>query len=186
MSDSHQGTATKSAQATIEDLEQTWSQALDLDGLCLRLAQVLHVRRNEVAILRLEKNCLRFVFPVELKAAGVLPLSGSAVATRTAGTRTPFLSNSFPRVKHVSLFESVKLAGGDSDEHGLPQMPIQKIMSVPVLGPTGNVLGVVQVSRKGLDAALAGADFTNDDLKQLEKAAAILAGLPFMQEGAVI
>jgi len=45
---------------------------------------------------------------------------------------------------------------------------------------------VVQISRKGLDASVAGADFTNVDLKQLEQAAEILARMPFMQEGAEI
>ncbi len=42
---------------------------------------------------------------------------------------------------------------------------------------------MIQVSRKGRDASLCGADFSNDDLKQLEKAAAMLAGMPFMREG---
>jgi len=50
----------------------------------------------------------------------------------------------------------------------------------------GNVMGVVQVSRKGLDQSLAGADFTEEDLKQLQQAAEILARMPFMQEGAEI
>jgi hypothetical protein len=45
-------------------------------------------------------------------------------------------------------------------------------------------MGVVQISRKGLDASLAGADFTSEDLRQLEQAAEILARMPFMQEGA--
>jgi len=57
-------------------------------------------------------------------------------------------------------------------------------MSVPIAGPDRRVIGVVQVSRKGLDASLAGADFTNDDLKLLEKAAEILGGMAFMKEGA--
>jgi hypothetical protein len=48
------------------------------------------------------------------------------------------------------------------------------------------VVGVVQVSRKGLDASVSGADFTNDDLRQLEQAAEILARMPFMQDGAEI
>ena len=63
-------------------------------------------------------------------------------------------------------------------------MPIQKIMSVPVAIDKGTVLGVIQVSRKGLDAKLCGADFTSEDLKKLEQAAEILARMPFMQEGA--
>ena len=47
-------------------------------------------------------------------------------------------------------------------------------------------MGVVQVSRKGLDPSLAGADFTGEDLKLLEQAAAVLARMPFMREGAEI
>ena len=89
------------------------------------------------------------------------------------------------RVKHVSLFEAVKL-GPDGEDQGHEQLPIQKIMSVPVAPSGGNVMGVVQVSRKGLDPSLAGADFTGEDLKQLERAAEILSRMPFMQEGAVI
>jgi hypothetical protein len=65
-------------------------------------------------------------------------------------------------------------------------MPIQKIMSVPVACPGGDVMGVLQVSRKGLDASVAGADFTSDDLKNVEQAAEILARMPFMREGAEI
>jgi GAF domain-containing protein len=89
------------------------------------------------------------------------------------------------RVKHVSLFEAVKL-GAAQEDRSQEQMPIQKIMSVPVASSGGNVMGVVQVSRKGLDASLAGADFTSEDLKQLEQAAEILSRMPFMQEGAEI
>ena len=183
-SNGQQGAGVKPAKATMDDLERMLPESPSVDRACLKLAQILHVHRNEVALLRLEKNSLRFVFPPELRAAGVLPLSGSAVAARTAATRTPLLSNSFSRVKHVSLFESVKLGGLEEDRS--QQMPIQKIMSVPLTSPEGDVLGVVQVSRKGLDASLAGADFTGDDLKQLEKAAPILARMSFMQEGVEI
>lgn len=146
---------------------------------------MLRVRRGEVALLRLDKGSLRFIFPPELRSAGVLPLTGTAVAARTAATRTPILSNTFMRVRHVSLFEGVKL-GGEEEDRSLDQMPIQKIMSVAVASSGGTVMGVVQVSRKGLDPSLAGADFTSDDLKLLEQAAEILARMPFMREGAEI
>lgn len=168
----------------MEDLERLLPESPSAERVCLKLARILGVHRDEVALLRLEKNSLRFVFPPELRAAGALPLSGSAVAARTAATRTPLLSNSFARVRHVRLFESVKLGGLDDDSS--QQMPIQKIMSVPLMSAPGNVVGVVQVSRKGPDASLAGADFTGDDLKRLEKAAEILARMSFMQEGAEI
>jgi hypothetical protein len=175
----------KAAKVSVGDLESMLSESPGSDRVCQKLAQILRVRRNEVALLRLEKGSLRFIFPPELRSAGVLPLTGSAVAARTAATRTPLLSNTFMRVKHVSLFEAVKL-GAEVEDRSQEQMPIQKIMSVPVATPEGNVMGVVQISRKGLDASLAGADFTNDDLKRLEQAAEILARMPFMQEGAEI
>ena len=185
-STSNQGFAAKAAKASVSDLERMVSESPSSDRVCLKLAQVLHVRRSEVALLRLEKGSLRFIFPPELRSAGVLPLTGSAVAARTAATRTPLLSNAFTRVKHVSLFEAVKLEAGEEEDRSQEQMPIQKIMSVPVVRSGGNVMGVVQVSRKGLDASLAGTDFTGEDLKQLERAAEILARMPFMQEGAEI
>ena len=133
------------------------SESPSSDRVCLKLAQILRVRRSEVALLRLEKGSLRFIFPPELRSAGVLPLTGSAVAARTAATRTPLLSNTFMRVKHVSLFEAVKLgAEADEEDRSQEQMPIQKIMSVPVMNSGANVMGVVQVSRKGLDASRSG------------------------------
>src|ERR1700675_1018000 len=188
MSSGNLGSAAKAAKAAaagVSELESMLSESPSSDRVCLKLAQILNVRRSEVALLRLDKGSLRFIFPPELRAAGVLPLTGSGVAARTAATRPPLLSNTFMRVKHVSLFEAVKL-GAEEEDRSQEQMPIQKIMSVPVTSSEGNVMGVVQVSRKGLDASLAGADFTNEDLKQLEQAAEILSRMPFMQEGAEI
>jgi len=179
-SHTHQGAGAKSAKEnTIHDLERMLSDSPSPERACLKLAQILRVQRNEVALLRVEKGSLRFVFPSELRAAGVIPMTGSAVAARTAATGTPLLSNSFARVKHVSLFESVKLIDG---EQVYEQPPIQKIMSVPLTQDGGKVVGVVQISRKGLDPSLAGADFTGEDLKRLEEAATVLARMPFMEE----
>jgi GAF domain len=165
----------------IQELEKMVLEAPSPERVSTKLAQILQVQRNEVALLRIEKGSLRFVFPAELRAAGVIPVSSSAVAARTAATGTPLLSNSFARVKHVSLFESVRL-GKSEDDQGSEQMPIQKIMSVPVSQSDGKVVGVIQVSRKGLDSSLAGSDFTGDDLKRLEQAATVLARMPFMDE----
>ena len=180
-----QSSAVKAAKVSVSELESMLSESPSPDRVCLKVAQMLRVRRSEVALLRLDKGSLRFIFPPELRSAGVLPLTGTAVAARTAATRTPLLSNTFMRVRHASLFEGVKL-GAEEEDRSLDQMPIQKIMSVAVAPSGGTVMGVVQVSRKGLDASLAGADFTSDDLKLLEQAAEILARMPFMQEGAEI
>ncbi len=185
-STSNQSSAVKAAKSSVTELEGMLAESPSPDRVCLKVAQILHVRCSEVALLRSEKSSLRFIFPPELRSAGVLPLTGTAVAARTASTRTSLLSNTFARVKHVSLFETIKLESGEEDRSS-NQMPIQKIMSVPVVAPSGEpVMGVVQVSRKGVDASLAGADFTGEDLKHLEQAAEILARMPFMREGAEI
>jgi hypothetical protein len=187
-SNGNQGFAAKTAKtanASIGELESMLTESPGTDRVCVKLSQILRVRRSEVALLRLEKGSLRFIFPPELRSAGLLPLSGSAVAARTATTAIPLLSNTFMRVKHASLFEAVKMDVAEEDR-SLDQMPIQKIMSVPVMRTGGDVMGVVQISRKGLDAQSSGADFTSDDLKQLEKAAEILCGMPFMKQGAEI
>jgi len=129
-----------------------------------------------------QKGTLRCIFPAELRSAGMIPITGSAVAARTAASRTSLLSNSFARVKHVRLFESVKLEV--PGEGVAEQPPIQKIMSVPVANPDCKVLGVLQISRKGLDSSLARSDFTGQDLKWVGKGSSVLARMPFMQEGA--
>lgn len=169
----------------LADLEKMLGEAPSPERVSAKLAQILKVSRNEVAVLRVEKASLRFVFPPELRAAGVIPMSSSAVAARTVSTGTSLLSNSFARVKHVSLFETVKL-GSANDNPGSEQMPIQKIMSVPIAGSEGKVIGVIQISRKGLDSSLAGIDFTNDDLKLLEQATEIIARMPFMDENVTL
>ena len=173
----------KEKAASITELERMIADSPAPERVCLKLAQILLVERNEVALLRLENGSLRFIYPAELRSAGAIPLSGSAVAARTAATRTPLLSNAFARVKHVSLFETVKLGAGEESER-MEQMPIQKIISVPVIDKEGDVVGVAQLSRKGLDSTLAGVDFTGEDLKQLERAAEVIARMPFMQDGA--
>jgi hypothetical protein len=145
---------------------------------CAQLAAILHVRPTEVALLRLEKGLLRFLFPDELKTAGAIPVSSSsAVAAHTASTKKVELFNNFSKVKHASIFETVKLGSGESSDLA----PIQKLMSAPVLNRDGLVMGVIQVSRKGLDITMAGADFTLDNLNTLEKAAHAAADAAFMK-----
>jgi len=172
--------AVKQGSSSLVELEKMVAESPSAERASAKLAQILHVQRNEVAVLRLEKGSLRFVFPPELRAAGVIPISSSAVAARTVSTGTSLLSNSFARVKHASLFESVRL-GKPEENQASEQMPIQKIMSVPVMQAEGKVVGAIQVSRKGLDFSLAGTDFTTDDLKLLERAATVMARMPFMQ-----
>ena len=173
----------KAKTGSVTELERMITDSPTPDRVCVKLSHILRVERNEVALLRLEGGSLKFVYPAELRSAGAIPLSGSAVAARTAATRAPLLSNSFARVKHVSLFETIKLCTGAESER-TEQMPIQKIISVPVIDDAGEVVGVAQLSRKGLDSSLAGLDFTSEDLVLLERAAEVIARMPFMRDGA--
>jgi hypothetical protein len=147
--------------------------ALDL---CMVLAKIFRVQYSEVALLRLEKGLLRFVFPEHLRTTGAIPLSGKAVAAHTALSKKPEIFNNFARVKHASIFETIKPTATDSDEPAVPT-PIQKLMSVPIIDKDSHVVGVIQISRKGLDPKFA-QDFSREDLHDLEVAAGLLATAP--------
>src|ERR1700729_2009769 len=111
------------------------------------LAKIFNVQYTEVALLRLESGLLRFVFPEHLRTTGAIPLSSKAVAANTALSKKAEIFNNFARVKHASIFETIKPVGGE-DDTAAPPAPIQKMMSVPVLDPAATVLGVLQISRK--------------------------------------
>ena len=75
-------------------------------------------------------------------------------------------------MKHFSVFELVKL--GDT---GLDDQVIQKLMSAPVFAKNGEVMGVIQVSRKAPRPAAGGPDFSSDDLRKLESVARLVGTL---------
>ena len=141
--------------------------------VCAELADIFCVRTTEVGLLRLDGQILIFLFPVELLAAGSIPLSSSAIAARTAASRTGELFNNFANVRHRNVFERIKLAG----ESGINSQVIQKLMSAPILGADQTVLGVIQISRKGVSPAAAGPDFNNHDLRKLEVVASEIGKL---------
>src|ERR1700687_269492 len=167
-------------------VERRLAQASTPDQCCVELSKIFGVRPNEVALLRLENGLLKFFCPFELTTAGSIPISSStAVAAHTAVTKKIELFNNFTRVKHASIFESIKPGGekGDGEGHGGELRPatIHKLMSAPVLDKSDKVLGVIQICHKGFDLASAGPDFTLDDLQQLEMAAKALSKSAFMQ-----
>ncbi len=143
--------------------------------LCMVLAKIFRVQYTEVALLRLEGGLLRFIFPEHLRTTGAIPLSSKAVAAHTALSKKAEIFNNFARVKHASIFETIK-PGSTDDEPAAPA-PIQKLMSVPIMGQGSAVVGVIQVSRKGLDPKLA-QDFSREDLHDLELIAGLLATAP--------
>src|SRR4029077_7432729 len=147
--------------------------ALDL---CMVLAKIFQVQYNEVALLRLEGGLLRFMFPEQLRTTGAIPLSSKAVAAHTALSKKAEILHNFAQVKHASIFETIKAYTNGSNEPAAPS-PIQKLMSVPIMGQDSVVVGVIQISRKGLDPKYA-KDFSREDLHDLELAAGLLATAP--------
>jgi hypothetical protein len=146
----------------------------------LEMAKVFQVQPNEVGIMRLEKQNLVFAYPSRLHNVGSIPLNTTgSVAARTATSKRAEVINNFAQTKHTSIFEAVELepkpkSGLVSDRHEHAVQQIQKLISAPVVGPVG-VLGVIQISRKGVSAPAAGADFTPADLQKLVAIAAALA-----------
>ena len=140
------------------------------------LAKVFRVAHTEVALLKLEGGLLRFIFPEYLRTTGAIPISSKAVAAHTALSKKAEIFNNFARVKHASIFETIKPNATDSEEAAAPN-PIQKLMSVPIMDQDMTVVGVIQISRKALDARFA-QDFSREDLHDLELAAGILASAP--------
>jgi hypothetical protein len=162
-------------------LEHLLDQDVTPRQVCGVLARMFEVQQTEVAILRLEQGLLHFIFPDELRTAGSIPISSSSIAAHTAISKKSEIFNNFARVKHASIFETVKLGTSEGVDASEP-LPIQKLMSAPVVDEDARVLGVIQISRKGSESNFAGADFSREDLHELELAAGILAASTVMRE----
>src|SRR3979490_138775 len=87
---------------------------------CIVLAKVFKVQYTEVAMLRLEDGLLRFIFPEHLRTTGAIPLSSKAVAAHTALSKKAEIFNNFAKVKHASIFETIKPDANDSNEPAAP------------------------------------------------------------------
>lgn len=134
---------------------------------CAEVASMFRVRAHEVAILELNKSILQFVYPLELRKTGMIPLISSAQVAKTAMSKRAEIFNNFTSVRHSSVFETVRFSGESS-------LTIQRLMSAPILGPDGNVLGVIQVSRKGNTSMEAGPEFDQNDLQELRDVAKMI------------
>jgi hypothetical protein len=143
-------------------------------------AKVFKVQHAEVALLRLDGGLLKFIFPEHLRTTGAIPISSKAVAAHTALSKKAEIFNNFARVKHASIFETIKPVGVEAEDPA-PLAPIQKLMSVPILDHHSTVLGVIQISRKGVDPRFT-QDFSREDLHDLEIAAGVLASSSVMKE----
>jgi len=126
------------------------------------IATAFSIREDEVALFSYDvsREVLVFVWPKSLKSVGSIPLNAHrCLVSKTAVEKKGVLDNSFASTPHLYMFEHFLSDKGK-------RIPIQKIMSVPVM--TGDQLkGVVQTARKGPDRDSSGADFTSADLALL-------------------
>src|SRR5262249_17936371 len=111
------GAAAAAVRAPNASVEHVLGQTTSPQQFCAALAKLFGVRPTEVALMRLQKGLLSFLYPEQLKTAGSIPVSSSsAVAAHTASTKKTELFNSFVKVKHASIFESVKLSASEDTE----------------------------------------------------------------------
>lgn len=147
------------------------------EKLAIELAKAFRVQPEEVGILRLEKDSLVFVHPLKLHNVGRIPLNSSAaVAVRTVHSKKGEIINSFARTRHTTFFEMVDVSSkpGEKKKTSKEEQIIQKLMSVPAIS-VGEVVGVIQICRKGATAPAAGPDFIPAELQKLVAIAASLA-----------
>ena len=163
------------------EIEKEGINAKNAERVAAEISKTFNVKEDEVGILRMDRMMLSFLYPAKLATVGSIPVNTStALVARTASTKRAEIINNFAQSKHASVFEAVELGAKQKvvGQHVSPEEKllhvIQKMMSVPVLGPAG-VVGVIEVSRKGKSAPDAGPDFTPADLQKLVAVAASIA-----------
>jgi hypothetical protein len=145
------------------------SAPVNVEALCTVIARIFGVGTEEVGLLRVYGFSLEFLFPLALKSAGRIPLTTSAIAVRTASSKTPEIFNDFAAVDHNAVFESVPL--GRATSRTADSKKIQKMIAAPILDAARKSIGVIEVSRKGCTRDDAGRDFTDSDLQKLDRIA---------------
>lgn len=141
-----------------------------LKTIATGIARFFAIRDHEVGIFSIhhKKHEISFIWPQGVANAGHIPLNAiNSLVARTANELVPTLDNSFAKSRHLFIFEFMLADKSD-------RIPIQKIMSVPVV-TGGSAKWVIQVVRKGATLEDAGLDFTERDLADLEKIAALLS-----------
>ena len=164
----------------MEQLEQKMQAELDalvdvsaeawrggaLEILVNTLREAFVLCPDEVAILLLSPDgaVLSFVYPVELAAGGgnTFPVALPSLAGRVAAEGVNVCSNRLPEEPHLGFYERVAV-------RGLPPVPIQKLLAVPLQEPGAGILGVVEISRRGESRAEAGPDFGPEEQQRLTR-----------------
>lgn len=134
-----------------------------------------NISKNEIALLftNKQKTVLSFAHPPYLINAGMIPVNLSeAIASRLYRTGKGFIDNNLQQQRHLFIFESIK-----TPENKI--MPIWKMIAARITHGEEH-LGIIEVSKRSINFAEAGEDFTPADLQFLEESITKVA--PILKE----
>ncbi len=148
---------------------------LCLAGDFLAAALAGEARHGQAAVLMVDPDLehLAFAYPEHLARGNTLPIDRNSFAGQVVLERAVLLQNNVPDEPHKDFFERIPDASGEV-------RPIQKMIASPIFGRDGAVIGVVEVSRTGSDNSGPQANFTPQDVKNLEKSCRVFA--PFIAQ----
>ncbi len=122
------------------------------------------ISKNEIALLFANKHrtVLFFAHPSYLINAGMIPVNLSeAIASRIFRSGKGFIDNNLQQQRHLFIFESIKTPDNKI-------MPIWKMIASRI-SHSDNHLGIIEISKRSVDFAEAGEDFSPSDLHFLEE-----------------
>lgn len=151
-------------------LDAAGSAGERLKVIAADVASFYGLRTHEVGLFAVNRKQyeISFLLPEGMASKGHIPLNAvNSLVARTANEQLPSLNNAFASTRHLFMFEHM-LAEKTS------RISVQKIMSVPIVSG-GVAVGVIQVGKKGASPVEAGEDFSERQLADLVRIAAVLA-----------
>ncbi len=135
------------------------------------LAERYAVSEEEIGLLlRADKKVLRFAHPLShfRGETNLFPVNSPGVATNVVRSGRGMIHNDMSQVGHLEIYERISTGGEKPKE-------IQKMIAAPLTLTGGEVIGVVEVSRKGKNPQTAGSNFTPGDLAELMQVGSAVA-----------
>lgn len=120
-----------------------------------------------------EKTVLSFACPSYLVNSGMIPISSTEAFTSSIYRNgRGLIENNLQQQKHLSIFEIIRT----------PESEVKLIYKMigALIAVENDRIGVIEISRRGANAAEAGEDFSESDLRFLENTIAKLA--PFIKK----
>ncbi len=160
----------------IAKLKGTSDEGLLLEKTCEALADFICQRMGIcaecVAILLLKDagKVLRFAHPPELYKgqSNFFPVNRNNIAGQVVLSERGNIENNLTRVPHFGIYEQAKVKGK-------APKPIQKMVTAPLITPDKNILGAIQISKRGQTPQEAGPDFAPADLGKLSQICQVAA-----------